>query len=91
MINEVFGWQNGKMYLSRDHIKNMKRNMRKVPIIQIKSDLYHNKEETEAENILNKVEDLKNHLTERSEYPNENNKVGLLKIILGKIKNLFKL
>lgn len=52
MANEVFSWSNGGAYLSRDHIKNMKKNMRKVPIIQTKSDIYHNKEEIEAENIL---------------------------------------
>jgi len=33
----------------------MKKNMKKVPIIQSKSENYHLKEEIEAEKILNKI------------------------------------
>jgi hypothetical protein len=33
----------------------MKKNMKKVPTIQLKSDVYHNKEAIEAEDILKKI------------------------------------
>lgn len=42
-------------HLSKKEIENMKKNMKKVPIIQSKSDNYHLKEEIEAEKILNKI------------------------------------
>ena len=33
----------------------MKKNMKKVPVIQLKSDIYHNHEAKEAENILGSI------------------------------------
>jgi len=33
----------------------MKKNMKKVPIISLKSDIYHKKEEKEAEKLLEKI------------------------------------
>lgn len=56
MINESFSWWSGSLYISKSHIKNMKKNMRKVPIIQIKSDIYHKKEDVEAENIISSID-----------------------------------
>lgn len=35
----------------------MKKNMKKVPLIQIKSDIYHDKEVLEAEKILSHIHD----------------------------------
>lgn len=57
MVNESFsGW--GNVYLSRSHIKNMKKNMRKVPIIQTKSELYHMWEDKEAEKIISSIDNI---------------------------------
>jgi hypothetical protein len=33
----------------------MKKNMKKVPIISLKSDIYHQKEQQEAEHILDNI------------------------------------
>ena len=33
----------------------MKKNMKKVPLIKIKSDIYHDKEVQEAEKLLNQL------------------------------------
>lgn len=49
------GW--GKRYISSSEIQKMKKNMRKVPIIQKKSEQYHEHEESEAERILRKLDD----------------------------------
>jgi len=38
--------------LSSKEIEKMKKNMKKVPEIQLKSDIYHNHEITEADQIL---------------------------------------
>ena len=50
----------------------MKKNMKKVPVIQLKSDIYHNKEVDEAEHILknipnNHTENPSSHLSENTE------------------------
>lgn len=45
------GW-GFKKKLSRREIENMKKNMKKVPIIKQKSDTYHDKEAEEAEKLL---------------------------------------
>jgi hypothetical protein len=37
----------------------MKKNMKKIPIIESKSNLYHLKEEQEAEKLLAKIHDKK--------------------------------
>jgi len=42
-------------HLSRAEIEKMKKSMKKVPEIQLKSDIYHEHEITEAENILGKI------------------------------------
>lgn len=89
MVNESFsGW--GGVYLSRSHIKNMKKNMRKVPIIQTKSELYHMWEDKEAENIISSIDNIAWNedivdIVDKEEY-NEEPKQWLWT----KIKNLFK-
>jgi hypothetical protein len=50
-----YRWGSYKQYLSPSELKKMKKNMKKVPIIQIKSDTYHLKEEQEAEALLSKL------------------------------------
>jgi len=41
-------------------IEKMKKNMKKVPIIELKSDVYHLKEEQEAEKLLAKIHENNN-------------------------------
>ena len=53
----------------------MKKNMKKVPIISLKSDIYHQKEEQEAEHILEEIP----HTEAEKKYVSEN------KIIKNKI------
>jgi hypothetical protein len=36
----------------------MKKNMKKVPVIQLKTEIYHNKEVHEAEKILENISSL---------------------------------
>lgn len=42
--------------LSPQQIRKMKENMRKVPLIQAKSDQYHQSEAEHAEHLLNTIE-----------------------------------
>ena len=53
------GWYRPKR-LSSKEIAKMKKNMKKVPAIQLKSDIYHNKEEQEAEKLLEKIHENNN-------------------------------
>ena len=48
----VFGGWSGVQHLSASEIEKMKKSMKKVPEIQLKSDIYHNHEITEADEIL---------------------------------------
>lgn len=48
-------WGVYKQHISRREIENMKKNMKKVPIIQLKTEIYHNKEAEEAETILKNI------------------------------------
>lgn len=41
-----------KKHLSSAEIQRMKKAMKKVPVLQLQSDIYHNKEAQDAENIL---------------------------------------
>ncbi len=52
----AYRWGTYKQKLSPQEIKKMKKNMKKVPIIQSKSDRYHLKEEQEAEKILENID-----------------------------------
>lgn len=54
-INYFSGWS-GVKHLSAREIEKMKKSMKKVPEIQLKSDIYHNQEITEAEWILWKID-----------------------------------
>ncbi|MFA6256297.1 MAG: hypothetical protein WC606_03865 [Candidatus Absconditabacterales bacterium] len=48
-----------KQHISAREIEKMKKNMKKVPIIEYKADLYHHKEEQEAEKLLSKLHENK--------------------------------
>lgn len=94
MTNEVFSWNNGSLYLSKTYIKKMKNNMRKVPIIQEKADIYHKIEKTEADKILENVDENEVNLVEspvqiseeKVNYEQDNN---WLRKIISRIKTLF--
>lgn len=51
-MQESYWWGGRVKRLSPAQIRKMKENMRKVPEIQKKSDLYHRNEELAAEDIL---------------------------------------
>lgn len=51
----TYSWGNYTQHLSSRQIATMKKNMKKVPVIQLKSDIYHKTEEQEAENILENI------------------------------------
>ncbi|MEI6773663.1 MAG: hypothetical protein WCL18_02315 [bacterium] len=44
-----------KHHLSPREIEKMKKNMKKVPVIQLKTEIYHNKEIDEADKILKSI------------------------------------
>jgi len=49
------GWH--KKYISKKEIEKMKKNMKKVPVISLKSDIYHKKEVEEAEKLLSNIDE----------------------------------
>lgn len=51
----VYTWGTYKQHISHKEIEKMKKNMKKVPIIESKADRYHLKEEQEAEQLLDKL------------------------------------
>lgn len=51
----MYVWGKSVKRLSKREIEKMKKNMKKVPIIQIKSDIYHDKEVLEAEKLLSNI------------------------------------
>ncbi|MCX6824816.1 MAG: hypothetical protein NTY80_01200 [candidate division SR1 bacterium] len=48
-----------KQRISKKEIETMKKNMKKVPIIQSKANIYHIKEEIEADKLLSKIHETK--------------------------------
>lgn len=56
-MDEILTWW-WKYYLSRRDIEKMKKNMKKVPIIQKKAEKYHKNQNEEAELFIN--QSLKN-------------------------------
>ncbi len=55
----VYTWGTYKQHLSKKEIETMKKNMKKVPIIESKAAIYHLKEEQEAEKLLSKLHENK--------------------------------
>ncbi len=56
MMQETYSnGKQGKRWISHKELEIIKKNMKKVPIIQKKSQEYHQIEEQEAENLLNKI------------------------------------
>jgi hypothetical protein len=69
----------------------MKKNMRKVPLIQEKSDLYHQVEEQEADHIIQTIDHNHEHEQHREQKDKQEKKSWLqqLKIRLLSLRKLF--
>lgn len=55
----AYVWGHYVQRLSSREIAKMKKNMKKVPVIQLKSEIYHNKEINDAESILEHIDTIK--------------------------------
>ncbi len=55
-IGGIYRWWWHKRRLTPKEIAKMKENMRKAPIIQKKSEIYHQKEQEAAEELLKKID-----------------------------------
>lgn len=55
-MQEHYSWWGSIRKLSKTEIRKMKENMQKTPLIQEKSDRYHDKEVLEADLLLESVE-----------------------------------
>lgn len=51
----AYRWGNYTQHLSPKELAKMKKNMKKVPVIESKAHAYHLKEEQEAEKLLSKI------------------------------------
>jgi hypothetical protein len=49
---ETYGSRSSTKHMSRREIQEMKKNMQKVPYIQMKSDMYHEQESQQVDAIL---------------------------------------
>ena len=59
MQENYYSWSNWVKRLSKSEIRKMKENMRKTPLVQEKSEKYHNIEIEKAEDLLNQIEEDK--------------------------------
>jgi len=50
-VNYYRGWWQPK-HLSRQEIEEMRKNMKKVPVIELQAEIYHNQETKNVESIL---------------------------------------
>ena len=53
-----YRWWGYTQHISRKEIEKMKKNMKKVPVIQLKTEIYHTKEVNEADKILGELSSL---------------------------------
>lgn len=75
---ETYGTGSGARWMTSRQIREMKRNMQKVPRIQKKSDEYHRQEEESAEKILDQVAQIPDTATMiQSERPDTTMKMSL--------------
>ncbi len=56
----AYVWWWYKQHISRREIEKMKKNMKKVPVIQLKKEIYHDHEIYEAEKILQQIDQEEN-------------------------------
>ena len=59
MQENYYSWSSWVKRLSKSEIRKMKENMRKTPLVQEKSEKYHNIEVEKAEDLLNQIEEDK--------------------------------
>ena len=52
----AYVWWWYKQHIWRREIEKMKKNMKKVPVIQLKKEIYHDQEIHEAEKILKQID-----------------------------------
>jgi hypothetical protein len=57
----IYSGGSQKKHISKKEIEEMKKNMKKVPVISLKGDIYHEREEKEAEKeLLSKINEENN-------------------------------
>jgi len=80
------------MHLSQAEIQKMKKNMRKVPVIQEKSERYHEVEDKEADQFINEQLHNEQWIINKEQWRiiNNNKKIPLLKRIKNRIQNKIK-
>ncbi len=80
-------------YISRREIEKMKKNMKKVPIIQKKSELYHKNQNKEADLFIDNELEISNIILWdeliKKNISNKTNNIWLRKKLIYKVKNLF--
>lgn len=91
-MQEILKWW-WAYYISRREIEKMKKNMKKVPIIQKKSELYHKNQNKEAdlfiENELERSNIIAWDMLIKKNISNKANNVWLRNNLIYKLKNLF--
>jgi hypothetical protein len=85
----IYRWWSYAKSISRKEIETMKKNMKKVPTIQLKSDVYHNKEAVEAEEILQNINKQNDSWVEEQKQPIKTKKLPWYKKIFHRISHLF--
>lgn len=86
---EVFGGSSGPRYVSRRELEKIKKNMKKVPEIQKKSNEYHKRQAEKAEEELNRItKTLKKHNKEIIDNDYEEN-LSLRQKIIKRFKATF--
>lgn len=83
---ETYGSRSWAKHLSRREIQEMKKNMQKVPYIQMKADMYHEQESKHVEQILEEITQAEVPLSQESmEKTTENRYIQWIKKILRKL------
>ena len=77
----TYRWGNYVQHLSPREIAKMKKNMKKVPVIQLKSDIYHSHEVNEAENILGSISNHTEAILSKTSHQNTQQHVWFFKKI----------
>lgn len=82
---ETYGSRSRSKHLSRREIQEMKKNMQKVPYIQMKSDMYHEQESKEVDQILEEIVQPEVIVSQKSmENASENPYIQWIKKVLKK-------
>ena len=81
MSEQYYWWWNSVRKLSRSEIKKMKENMKKTPLVQEKSNIYHRLEEEKAENLLKSIIDETEQRNDNLKEENEQKNLWLIQKI----------